>query len=96
MLRADSWEEAADAAATPSPSHSADTSSIPHTPDDDEDDVDDDSEREEKKKKKTIIIASDEGPLKEPVNVIFIGHVGEQLIAFFLGRFSIVIMCYNL
>lgn len=74
---ADSWEEAADAAATPSPSHSADTSSVPHTPDEDDDDDQDDSEREEKKKKKPVVLDSDDGPIKEPVNVIFIGHVGE-------------------
>ncbi|XP_018013254.1 eukaryotic peptide chain release factor GTP-binding subunit ERF3A [Hyalella azteca] len=72
---ADSWEEAADAA-TPSPSHSADTSSTPHTPEDDEDDdVDDDSEELEDKKKKKKPVILDDGPSKEPVNVIFIGHV---------------------
>lgn len=73
----DSWEEAADAA-TPSPSHSADTSSTPHTPEDDED-ADDDSEMEDKKKKKKAVVITDEGPIKEPVNVIFIGHVGESI-----------------
>lgn len=72
---ADSWEEAADAA-TPSPSHSADTSSTPHTPDDDDEDDNDDSEIEDKKKKKKIIDnTGEDGPKKEPVNVIFIGHV---------------------
>jgi len=73
---ADSWEEAADAATTPSPSHSSSTP--PHTPDDDEDEEDeeDDSEREEKKKKKKPPPAADaDEPAKEPVNVIFIGHV---------------------
>jgi len=73
---ADSWEEAADAVATPSPTHSAGTPSastptVPHTPDEDEEE---DSEREEKKSKKTLPPAAFE-PHKEPVNVIFIGHV---------------------
>lgn len=65
---ADSWEEAADAV-TPSPTHSADTPSIPLTPEEEED-----SEVEDKVKP---LPAVDEGgiPLKEPVNVIFIGHV---------------------
>jgi len=76
---ADSWEEAADAVVTPSPTHSAgstplhsaSTPTAPITPDDDEDD----SEIEEKKSKKTITSSIDDGPHKEPVNVIFIGHV---------------------
>lgn len=74
---ADSWEEAADAA-TPSPthsagtpSHSASTPTVPRTPDEDEEE---DSERDDKKSKKSPPQA-DEGPHKEPVNVIFIGHV---------------------
>ncbi|KAF2361026.1 Translation elongation factor EFTu/EF1A C-terminal, partial [Trinorchestia longiramus] len=53
----------------------ADTSSTPHTPEDEDDDVDDDSELEEKKKKKKPAAITDDGPSKEPVNVIFIGHV---------------------
>merc|ERR1739842_195652 len=56
---ADSWEEAADAN-TPSPSK--ESPPAPSTPDeDDEEDDEDDSEKSRKK--------------KEPVNVIFIGHV---------------------
>ena len=80
VFAADSWEEAADAA-TPSPSHSAHSSSTPQTPDDEEEEADDSEMEEKKKKKKPVEIADDE-PTKEPVNVIFIGHVGEWLEAF--------------
>lgn len=70
---ADSWEEAADAA-TPSPSHSANSSSEAQTPIDDfEENAD--SEVEEKKKKKKVVEIVEDEPIKEPVNVIFIGHV---------------------
>ena len=70
---ADSWEEAADAA-TPSPSQETPPSPpTPATPDDDEDE-DADSEGTRKIKKKPI--EEDENSKKEPVNVIFIGHVG--------------------
>lgn len=65
---ADSWEEAADAV-TPSPTHSADTSSMPRTPDEEE------SEAEGKKPRKNALPLVDDTPDKEPVNVIFIGHV---------------------
>ncbi|XP_064113199.1 eukaryotic peptide chain release factor GTP-binding subunit ERF3A-like isoform X1 [Macrobrachium nipponense] len=69
---ADSWEEAADAA-TPSPSQETPPSPpTPATPDDDEDE-DADSEGTRKIKKKPI--EEDESSKKEPVNVIFIGHV---------------------
>merc|ERR1711970_204548 len=65
---ADSWEEAADAV-TPSPTHSADTSSMPRTPDEEE------SEAEGKNPRKNALPLVDDTPDKEPVNVIFIGHV---------------------
>lgn len=69
---ADSWEEAADAA-TPSPSQETPPSPpTPATPDED-DDEDADSEGTRKIKKKPI--EEDESSKKEPVNVIFIGHV---------------------
>ncbi|XP_068220846.1 eukaryotic peptide chain release factor GTP-binding subunit ERF3A isoform X2 [Palaemon carinicauda] len=69
---ADSWEEAADAA-TPSPSQETSPSPpTPATPDED-DDEDADSEGTRKMKKKPI--EEDESSKKEPVNVIFIGHV---------------------
>jgi len=69
---ADSWEDAADAATpSPSPAHSAGTPILPSTP---EDDDDDDSESH-KKPKKVVAPPSDETPEKEPINVIFIGHV---------------------
>ncbi|CAL4100763.1 unnamed protein product [Meganyctiphanes norvegica] len=69
---ADSWEEAADAN-TPSPSK--ESPSTPLTPDDDdEDDEDDDSEKLRKKKKPPVEL-EELAFKKEPVNVIFIGHV---------------------
>ena len=68
---ADSWEEAADAA-TPSPSRET-----PPTPDDD--DLDEE-ELEKKKKKKKVIDEEDSTEKKEPVNVIFIGHVGKYIV----------------
>jgi len=65
---ADSWEEAADAI-TPSPTHSAGTPSMPRTPDEE------DSEVEDKKPRKPAASPEEDVPAKEPVNVIFIGHV---------------------
>lgn len=72
-VTADSWEEAADAA-TPSPNRETPpTPPTPGTPDeDDEEDSD-----EIKKPKKKPLDEDDSAPKKEPVNVIFIGHVGE-------------------
>ncbi|KAK8750390.1 hypothetical protein OTU49_014806 [Cherax quadricarinatus] len=71
-IPADSWEEAADAA-TPSPSRETPPSpSTPGTPDDEDDDEDSD---EIKKPKKKPLDEDDSLPKKEPVNVIFIGHV---------------------
>ncbi|KAB7493688.1 Eukaryotic peptide chain release factor GTP-binding subunit ERF3A [Armadillidium nasatum] len=66
---ADSWEEAADAA-TPSPSRET-----PPTPDEDDEDEPSESDTIEKKKKKKPIEEEEETFKKEPVNVIFIGHV---------------------
>lgn len=73
---ADSWEEAADAS---SPSPSKESPSTPATPEEDED-ADDigDGEGEEElkpKKKKRPVEEDSMREKKEPVNVIFIGHV---------------------
>lgn len=69
---ADSWEEAADAA-TPSPNRETPpTPPTPGTPDEDEEEDSD----EIKKPKKKPLDEDDSAPKKEPVNVIFIGHVG--------------------
>lgn len=69
---ADSWEEAADAA-TPSPSRET-----PPTPEDGDDEDQSESDAVDKKKKPAE--DEEEGTKKEPVNVIFIGHVGMQSI----------------
>ncbi|XP_050716028.1 eukaryotic peptide chain release factor GTP-binding subunit ERF3A-like [Eriocheir sinensis] len=68
---ADSWEEAADAA-TPSPNR--ETPPTPPTPGTPDEDDDEDSD-EIKKPKKKPLDEDDSAPKKEPVNVIFIGHV---------------------
>lgn len=73
---ADSWEEAADAA-TPSPSRET-----PPTPDEDDEDEPSESDTIEKKKKKKPIEEEEETFKKEPVNVIFIGHVGKLRLFF--------------
>ncbi|XP_071515694.1 eukaryotic peptide chain release factor GTP-binding subunit ERF3A isoform X2 [Panulirus ornatus] len=70
-IPADSWEEAADAA-TPSPSR--ETPPTPPTPGTPDEDDDEDSDELKKPKKKTLD-EDDSLPKKEPVNVIFIGHV---------------------
>lgn len=68
-IPADSWELAADAA-TPSPSQETPPSPpTPTTPDGDED------EENECVKKKVVLEDEDQLVKKEPVNVIFIGHV---------------------
>lgn len=71
-ITADSWEEAADAA-TPSPTR--ETPPSPPTPGTPDEDDDEDSD-EIKKPKKKPLDEDDSLPKKEPVNVIFIGHVG--------------------
>ena len=63
----DSWEDAAD---TTSPSPTQETT----TPDDEEEDT---SESDNIKKKKKVIVEEEELK-KEPINVIFIGHVGKS------------------